>query len=139
MLNSRSAAQKTQDLSGARELKMKEIHKPSAFEGALWTALGMKDARVIYHAPPGCYISQHMDALMHEYPFELYTTSLSYANVMQGAENQLEEVLRKTLARKPQPALVVIVTSPSVEITGDDVEGVVEKVGDKNCVVIRPP
>ena len=54
MLNSDSAAKKAQDLSGARELKMKEIHKPSAFEGALWTALGMKDARVIYHAPPGC-------------------------------------------------------------------------------------
>ena len=139
MLNGDSTAKKAQDLSGARELKMKEIHKPSAFEGALWTALGMKDARVIYHAPPGCYISQHMDALMHEYPFEMYTTSLSYANVMQGAENQLEDVLRKTLARKPVPKLVVIVTSPSVEITGDDVEGVAAKVGEKNCIVIRPP
>ena len=139
MPNTEGNSQKVHDLAGARELKMKEIHKPSAFEGALWTALGIKDARVIYHAPPGCYISQHMDALMHEYPFELYTTSLSYANVMQGAENQLEAVLRKTLARKPQPKLVIIVTSPTVEITGDDVEGVVEKVGDKNCVVIRPP
>ncbi len=123
----------------ARELKMKEIHKPSAFEGALWTALGIKDARVIYHAPPGCYISQHMDALMHEYPFEMYTTSLSYANVMQGAENRLENVIIKTLARAPKPNMVVIVTSPSVEITGDDVEGVVAKVGEKNCIVIRPP
>ena len=140
MRSSENKALKTaQERSGARELKMKEIHKPSAFEGALWTALGMKDARVIYHAPPGCYISQHMDALMHEYPFELYTTSLSYANVMQGAESQLEDVLRKSISRKPQPQLVVIVTSPVVEITGDDVEGVVEKVGNKNCVVIRPP
>ncbi len=123
----------------ARELKMKEIHKPSAFEGALWTALGMKDARVIYHAPPGCYISQHMDALMHEYPFEMYTTSLSYANIMQGAESRLEDVIRKTLARAPQPNLVVIVTSPSVEITGDDVEGVVAKAGGNKCITIRPP
>ena len=140
MCSTEDKAQNTaRELAGARELKMKEIHKPSAFEGALWTALGIKDARVIYHAPPGCYISQHMDALMHEYPFELYTTSLSYANVMQGAENQLEAVLRKTLARKPKPKLIIIVTSPCVEITGDDVEGVVEKVGDKNCVVIRPP
>jgi nitrogenase molybdenum-iron protein alpha/beta subunit len=139
MLNPKSKTKKVHDLSGARELKMKEIHKPSAFEGALWTTLGMKDARVIYHAPPGCYISQHMDGLMHEYPFELYTTSLSYANVMQGAEMQLEEVLRKTLARKPKPSLVAIVTSPVVEITGDDAEGVVKKVGDKNCIVIRPP
>jgi len=136
MRNPDSATKRNLDLSGVRELKSKEIHKPSSFEGVLWTAIGIKDARVIYHAPPGCYISQHMDALMHENPFELYTTSLSYANVMQGAENQLETVLRKTMARNPK--MIIIVTSPSVEITRDDVEGVVAKVGIKNCLVIRP-
>jgi light-independent protochlorophyllide reductase B subunit len=137
MLKTNRAVARTQDLAGIRELKMKEIHKPSAFEGALWTALGIKDAMVIFHAPPGCFINQCQGVLMHEYVFDLYTTSLTYANVMQGAEVRLEEVLKKIAAKKPK--LIIIVTSPIAEITGDDIEGVVEKVGYKNCLIFHPP
>jgi len=137
MLKSNQAGERTHDLTGLRELKMKEIHKPSSFEGALWITLGIKDARVIFHAPPGCFINQAQGLLMYEYCLDFYTTSLSYANVMQGAEDRLEEVLRKTIEKRPN--LVIIVTSPSVEITGDDVEGVLDKVGYKNCVIIHPP
>ena len=46
-----------------KEFRMQEIHTPSAFEGALGTACGIKDAITIFHAPPGCYINQRNQLL----------------------------------------------------------------------------
>ncbi|MCX5894403.1 MAG: hypothetical protein NTZ51_01020 [Proteobacteria bacterium] len=124
-------------LQTAVQFRMQEIHTPSAFEGALWAAVGIKDARTIFHAPPGCYINQHVNILVNDWTAEMYSTNLSYANVMQGAEEKLEKTLRKVIDKKP--GAIIIVTAPSVEVTRDDVEGVVHKVGFKNTIVVRPP
>ena len=121
-----------------KDFRMQEIHTPSAFEGALWAATGVKDAITIFHAPPGCYINQHVNMLINDWTLELYSTNLSYANVMQGAEDRLEEVMRTVIAKR-KPKAIFVVTAPSVEVTQDDVEGVVSKVGFKDAAVIRPP
>jgi len=119
------------------KIKVKEIHKPSSFEGALWAAQGITDARVIYHAPPGCYLMQHMNSICNEWHPEMYSTLISYAEVMQGTGTKLEEVLGKAAAEKPQA--IIIITSPVVEITGDDVEGAAAAVGFDKTVIVRPP
>ena len=121
-----------------KDFRMQEIHTPSAFEGALWAAAGVKDAITIFHAPPGCYINQHVNMLVNDWTLELYSTNLSYANVMQGAEDRLEEVMRTVIAKR-KPKAIFVVTAPSVEVTQDDVEGVAAKVGFKDTAVIRPP
>ena len=121
----------------AQKLKLKEIHKPSSFDGAVWTAEGIKDARMIYHSPPGCYMMQHIDILCNEWHPDFYSTLVSYGNVMQGTEEQLENVLKKVAAEDPRA--IIIITSPVIEITGDDVEGVATKVGFDKTIVIRPP
>jgi len=120
----------------ALEITMKEVHKPSSFEGALWAAQGITDARVIYHAPPGCYLMQHMNSICNEWHPEMYSTLISYAEVMQGTGKKLEEVLEKVVAEKPQA--IIIITSPVIEITGDDVQGAVAAAGFENTVIIRP-
>jgi len=119
-----------------KKLQVTEIHRPSAFEGALWTALGIKDALTIFHSPSGCYINQHQNGLMNDL-FEMYTSHLSYADVLKGSEDTLEKTLKKIIAKKP-PA-IFIVTSPTVELVKDDVEGVVEKCNYDKCVVLHPP
>jgi len=121
-----------------KDFRMQEIHTPSAFEGALWVATGVKDAATIFHAPPGCYINQHVNMLVNDWTLELYSTNLSYANVMQGAEEKLEEVMHKVINKK-KPKAIFVVTAPSVEVTQDDVEGVANKVGFKDTIIIRPP
>jgi len=121
----------------SKKFRMQEIHTPSAFEGALWAAMGIRDARIVFHAPPGCYINQHVNALINDWTAEMYSTNLSYGNIMQGAEDKLESVLRKVIDRGPEA--VLIVTAPTVEVTRDDVEGVAKKVGFRDTVVIRPP
>jgi len=121
----------------ATKMKMKEIHKPSSFEGAMWAVQGIKDARLVFHAPPGCYMMQHMNALCNEWHPDFYSTLLSYGNVMQGTEVQLEKMLDKVIAENPRA--IIIVSSPVIEITGDDVEGVAGKVGFEKTIVIRPP
>ena len=120
----------------ALEITMKEVHKPSSFEGALWAAQGITDARVIYHAPPGCYLMQHMNSICNEWHPEMYSTLISYAEVMQGTGKKLEEVLEKVVAEKPQA--IIIITSPVIEITGDDVQGAVAAAGFEKTVIIRP-
>jgi len=75
--------------------------------------------------------------LVNDWTVDLYSTNLSYANVMQGAEEKLEDVMRKVISKNP--AAVIVVTAPSVEVTQDDVEGVANKVGFKDTVIIRPP
>ncbi len=122
---------------GKEDFRMQEIHTPSAFEGALWAACGVKDAITVFHSPPGCYINQHVNMLVNDWTVDLYSTNLSYANVMQGAEEKLEDVMRKVISKNP--AAVIVVTAPSVEVTQDDVEGVANKVGFKDTVIIRPP
>jgi light-independent protochlorophyllide reductase subunit B len=121
----------------ATKMKMKEIHKPSSFEGAMWAVQGIRDVRLIFHAPPGCYMMQHMNAICNEWHPDFYSTLLSYGNVMQGTEVQLEKVLEKVVAEKPRA--IIVVSSPVIEITGDDVEGIANKVGFDKTVVIRPP
>ena len=123
--------------SAASKMKVKEIHKPSSFEGAVWTIQGIRDARMIFHAPPGCYMMQHMYTLCNEWHPDFYSTLLSYGSVMQGTETQLEKVLEKVSAEKPRA--IFVITSPVVEITGDDVAGVARKVGFDRTVVISPP
>ena len=135
----KSRATGPQDGTGPKttKMKMKEIHKPSSFEGAVWAVQGIKDARLIFHAPPGCYMMQHMNALCNEWHPDFYSTLLSYGNVMQGTEFQLEKILEKVVAENPRA--IIIVSSPVIEITGDDVEGVTNKVGFDKTIVIRPP
>ena len=137
MPDSSSDRARRDTFSTASKMKVKEIHKPSSFEGAVWTIQGIKDARLIFHAPPGCYMMQHMNAICNEWHPDFYSTLLSYGNVLQGTEMQLERVLEKVAAEHPKA--VFIVTSPVIEITGDDVEGVVRKVGLDKTIVIRPP
>ena len=120
-----------------KDFKMQELHTPSAFEGALWACLGIKGADTIFHSPPGCYINQHVNVLVNDWTCELYTTNLSYANIMQGAEDRMETTLQKIAAKKP--GAILIVTAPTVEVTRDDVEGVAKKVGFKDTVIIHPP
>ena len=119
-----------------KKLRISEIHRPSAFEGALWTVAGINDAKTIFHAPSGCYINQHQNALMNDL-FELYTSHLSYGDILQGETGALKKTLQKVIAKEP-PA-IFIVTSPTVEIIKDDVEGVVKELDYEKCVVIRPP
>ncbi len=82
-------------------MKVKEIHKPSSFEGVVWAIQGIKGARMIFHAPPGCYMMQHMYTLCNEWHPDFYSTLLSYGNVMQGTEAQLEKILEKVAAENP--------------------------------------
>ncbi len=120
-----------------KEFKMQELHTPSAFEGALWTCMGIKGADTVFHSPPGCYINQHVNALVNDWTCELYSTNLSYGNIMQGAEDRMEATLEKIAAKKP--GAILIVTAPTVEVTRDDVEGVAKKVDFKDTVIIHPP
>jgi light-independent protochlorophyllide reductase B subunit len=119
-----------------RRLRVSEIHRPSAFEGALWAVAGIKDAHTIFHSPSGCYINQHQNALMNDL-FELYTSHLSYGDILQGETGSLEKTVQKLIAKGS--SAIFVVTSPTVEIIKDDVEGVVQGLDGEKCFVIRPP
>ncbi len=120
-----------------KTFKQQEIHTPSAFEGSLWTMVGIKDARTVLHSPPGCYINQHVNAQVNDWFVELATSNLKYSEIMQGGEDQLEQVLHKIAAKRP-PAIFVV-SSPPVEVAQDDIEGVAEKIDYEPTVVVRPP
>ena len=49
----------------------------------------------------------------------------------------METTLEKIAAKKP--GAILIVTAPTVEVTRDDVEGVVKKAGLENTLIIHPP
>jgi len=127
----------SKELKNAKKMTMKEIHKPSSFEGAVWAVVGIRDARIVFHSPPGCYMMQHMNLLCGEQNGDMYCTQISYANVMMGTEEALEKTLQKIADEKPKA--LIIVTSPVIEITGDDVEGIANKLGIDNTIIIRPP
>ena len=92
-----------------KQMTMKEVHRPSSLEGAIWSMGGIRDARIILHSPPGCYMMQHMNALCNEWQTDLFSTSVTYADVMMGTEDALENVLRQ--AASYQPKAIIIITS----------------------------
>ncbi len=108
-----------------QQFRMQEIHTPSAFEGAIWAALGIKDARTVLHSPPGCYVNQHVNAMINDWYMEMYTSNLPYSSIMQGGEDRLETTLKKVASKKPEG--IIVITSPPVEVAQDDVEGVAKK------------
>lgn len=122
--------------SAAGQTKMLEVHKPSAFEGAVWAAQGITDARLIYHAPPGCYLMQHMGALCNEWHPDFYSTLVSYSDVMRGAGERLDAVIDMVAQEKPRA--IIVITSPVIEITMDDVSEQSLKGRFDRIVVVRP-
>ena len=122
--------------TAATQFKLQELHTPSSFEGVLWALMGVEDARTILHSAPGYYFNVHNNTLQNDWPVELYTSHLNFSSVMQGGEEQLEDVIR-TLSRR-EPAALFVVTAPVTEVNQDDAEGVVERIGYPNSLVIRP-
>ena len=109
-----------------KQFKLQELHTPSSFEGVLWSLMGIEDARTILHSAPGYYFNVHNNTLQNDWPVELYTSRLKLSSVMQGGEEDLENVL--TAVSKMKPAAMFVVTAPVTEVNQDDAEGACERI-----------
>ena len=67
--------------------------------------------RTILHSAPGYYFNVHNNTLQNDWPVELYTSRLKLSSVMQGGEEDLEDVL--TAISKKDPAAMFVVTAPA--------------------------
>jgi len=123
-------------MAGPKQFKLQELHTPSSFEGVLWALMGIEDARTILHSAPGYYFNVHNNTLQNDWPVELYTSRLKLSSVMQGGEDDLENVL--TAVIKMKPAALFVVTAPVTEVNQDDAEGVCEDIDYPNTLVVRP-
>ena len=119
-----------------QQFKLQELHTPSSFEGVIWALMGIEDARTILHSAPGYYFNVHNNTLQNEWPYELYTSRLKFSSVMQGGEDELENVV-EAIIRK-EPAALFVVTAPVTEVNQDDAEGVCERIDYPNTLVVRP-
>lgn len=118
------------------QFKLQELHTPSSFEGVVWALMGIEDARTIIHSAPGYYFNMHNNALMNDWPMELYTSHLKFSSVMKGGEEQLANVI--DAIKELRPAALFVVTSPVTETSQDDAEGVCDRIGYPNTRVVRP-
>jgi nitrogenase molybdenum-iron protein beta chain len=119
-----------------KQFKLQELHTPSSFEGVIWALMGIEDARTILHSAPGYYFNVHNNTLQNDWPYELYTSRLKLSSVMQGGEEQLENVVKAVI--KKEPAALFVVTAPVTEVNQDDAEGVCEGIDYPNTLVVRP-
>jgi light-independent protochlorophyllide reductase B subunit len=98
--------------------------------GAIRAVLGIKNAIPIIHGPLGCsYHTQYLLSLRSARNIRILTTAMEQEDVVFGAEDKLEAVIRKA-DKNYNPSLIAILTSCASSIIGEDVERVVKTVND---------
>ena len=98
--------------------------------GAIRAALGIKNAIPIIHGPVGCsYHTQYLLSLRSARNIRILTTAMEQEDVVFGAEDKLEAIIRKT-DDMYHPPLIAILTSCASSIIGEDVERVVKTVNN---------
>lgn len=98
--------------------------------GAIRAVLGIKNAIPIIHGPVGCsYHTQYLLSLRSARNIRILTTAMEQEDVVFGAEDKLEAVIRNA-DDKYHPSLIAVLTSCASSIIGEDVERVVKTVNN---------
>ena len=98
---------------------------------------GIEDAAVVIHGPKGCGASQVYFDSKSGSPGKWAITDINEKDSIIGSEAKLKEALL-ALYRTYRPAVIFIVMTPVVAINNDDVQAVVEELGEELEVKLIP-
>lgn len=108
---------------------------PCKFWTAYWTICGIEGSIPLIHGPAGCARSakelRHFNAEYCGCPYEMTaSTDINEQMVIFGAEMPLRDAILE-LDEQVHPSIIIVLTTCSSGIIGDDVDAVVENVRDK--------
>lgn len=110
------------------------IFLPGKIAGALSAVSRIRGAVPLIHGPVGCAFQRKISAFRpYSLIYDLPCTNLRDADIVFGAEAVLREALAETYA-KYRPELIVVITTCSSDLIGDNVAAVVREVQDSNQV-----
>ncbi len=99
--------------------------------GAQYASIGIKDCIGIVHGGQGCVMFVRLLFSQHfKESFERASTSLHEDGAVFGALNRVEEAVDVLLMRYPHVKVILIISTCSTEVIGDDIDGVVRKLNE---------
>ena len=115
------------------------IFLPGKISGALSVVSRIRGAVPLIHGPVGCAFQRKISAFRpYSLFYDLPCTDLRDQNVVFGGEEALKEGLIETY-QKYRPELIVIITTCTSDLIGDNIPGVIREVqasGAVGCKII---
>lgn len=103
---------------------------------ALRLLAGIRNAVTIVHGPRGCAAAQ-LDLEQVGGNRHWASTALDERDTIMGADGKLRATV-KTLNRRYRPEVIFIVATPAVAINNDDIQSVVDELGEELALRIVP-
>lgn len=104
--------------------------------GAASAFLSIKDAAVIFNSPRWCALAAERELKLPNLAYEkrLYCTEAREDSLVYGVEHSLQETLQEVFAEW-QPTLIVVITSCSMSLIGDDIKAICQRYHSNLAVV----
>lgn len=99
--------------------------------GAAAAILSLKDACVVFNGPRWCSVIAERELTSHnyDYMYRTYCSHIEQCDLLFGTEDKLNKVFEEIVQEGKKPSLVAVLTSCSIGLIGDDVEGIVKAQG----------
>lgn len=104
--------------------------------GAASALLSIKDAAVIFNSPRWCALTAERELKLPGLAYEkrLYCTEAREDSLVYGVEGSLQETLQEVFAEW-KPAVVVVITSCSMSLIGDDIKAICQRYNSELQVI----
>lgn len=107
--------------------------------GAAAAILSIKDACVVFNGPRWCSVIAERELTSHhyDYMYRTYCSHIEQCDLLFGTEEKLNRVFDEIAQEGNKPSLMAVLTSCSIGLIGDDVQGIVSAQGlDCPCFAI---
>lgn len=96
--------------------------------GAIFAISTIKNAIPILHGSSGCgFHYRYVCRRSHKPEYNLKCTGLKEKDIIMGGSEKLKKTIIETV-KKYNPALIGIIPASSIDMTGDDIEGVIREI-----------
>ncbi len=100
--------------------------------GAQYAGIGIKDCIPLVHGGQGCSMFVRLLFAQHyKENFDIASTSLHEESAVFGGMKRVEEGVEVLARRYPELRVILIITTCSTEVIGDDIEGVIVRCNEK--------
>lgn len=106
--------------------------------GAAAAVLSFKNANVVFNGPRWCSVIAERELMAYDRTLEerLYCSHIEQTELLFGTGERIRDIIEHQQRENPETSLLAVLTSCSVGLIGDDVQGIVSSIEEKYPVIV---